>query len=52
MSTPGELKKLLEKRIDQVKDDLKRNSEHYDIPNIAIRKYEIIQLNNRILNLN
>lgn len=50
--TPGEKKKLIEKRLASVKKDLEENKKEYDGLNIAIRKYEIIKLLQRLLQFN
>ena len=46
------LKRRLEKRVRDIKDDLERNGEEYDNLNVAIRKLEIIKLEERILQFN
>lgn len=52
MKSPGEVKQLLEKRVEAVKTDLDQNSNKYDKSNIALREYEIMQLNQRISKFN
>jgi len=49
---PGESKKLLQQRVEKVKKDLKDNREKYNTTNIALREYEILTLNQRILQYN
>jgi len=46
------LKRRLEKRVRDIKDDLERNGEEYDNLNVSIRKLEIIKLEERILQFN
>jgi len=52
MRSPGKVKQVLEKRSQDVKDDLERNSDQYDKLNTAIRKLEIMKLEERMLQFN
>lgn len=49
---PGEIKKRLEERRATVEKDIKDNEKQYDSVNLAIRKYEIIKLTERINQFN